>query len=97
MSEGATGRWLTWTLWSILGILVATASLTLITLQFGGVHGVELNPFSFARRSYSLYEIPLFRWQVRSVRRQDITSTTTDTTPGNNNSTVLPFRSAAAS
>ncbi|MDX1947934.1 MAG: hypothetical protein SFU86_21220 [Pirellulaceae bacterium] len=69
-------RWLGWLGWSLLGTLALVALVAFLTLQFGAVHGVELNPYSFARRSYSLYEIPLIRIQVRGVRREDIANRT---------------------
>jgi hypothetical protein len=52
--------------------LGATGLIAFLTVQFGAVHGVELNPHTFARRSYSLYEIPLVRLQVRGIRREDV-------------------------
>ncbi len=71
-------RWLVWTGWSVLGVLVAMALTSLATLFFGAVHGVELNPYSLARRSYFFYEIPLIRWQVRGIRREDVGSIVVD-------------------
>jgi hypothetical protein len=71
-------RWLVWTGWSLLGVLAAVSLGTFLTLWFGGVHGVEINPHTFARRSYSFYEIPLLRWQVRGIRREDVASTSVD-------------------
>jgi hypothetical protein len=71
-------RWLVWTGWSLLGALVALSLGTFLTLWFGGVHGVEINPYTFARRSYSFYEIPLIGWQVRGIRREDVASTSVD-------------------
>ena len=71
-------RWVVWTCWSLLGVLIAVSVVALLTLWFGGVHGVELNPYTFARRSYSFYEIPLVRWQVRGIRREDVSSNTVE-------------------
>jgi hypothetical protein len=71
-------RWIGYVGWTLLGLLVALAVLTFATVQFGGVHGVELNPYTFARRSYSLYEVPIVRWQVRGIRREDVTSAVVD-------------------
>ena len=65
-------RWLKWTGWGLLGVALSALVLFYLTMQFGGVQGVELNPHSFARRSYSLYEIPLIRIQVRGIRREDL-------------------------
>jgi hypothetical protein len=65
-------RWLKWTGWGLAGVALAAVALFYITVQFGAVQGVELNPHSFARRSYSLYEIPLIRVQVRGIRREDL-------------------------
>lgn len=65
-------RWIGWLGWTLLGVLAVSACVAFFTLQFGAVHGVELNPYSFARRSYSLYEVPVIRWQVRGVRREDV-------------------------
>jgi hypothetical protein len=65
-------RWFVVTLWSLLGLLAATGLVAFLTVQFGAVYGVELNPYTFARRSYSLYEIPLIRLQVRGIRREDV-------------------------
>ncbi|MEX2176175.1 MAG: hypothetical protein WD872_17570 [Pirellulaceae bacterium] len=67
-------RWIGWALWSVLGLAFAACLVTFATLQFGAVHGVELNPYTFARRSYSFYEVPLIRWQVRGIRREDVAS-----------------------
>ena len=44
-------RWIVITLWSLLGLLAATGLVAFLTVQFGAVHGVELNPHTFARRS----------------------------------------------
>jgi hypothetical protein len=71
-------RWVGYVGWSLLGILLTVSFVFLITLIFGGVHGVELNPYSLARRSYSFYEIPLIRIQVRGIRREPVQSTTVD-------------------
>ena len=71
-------RWVVWTGWTLLGIFIAVSAVFLLTLWFGGVHGVELNPYTFARRSYSFYEIPLLRIQVRGIRREDVSSVTVD-------------------
>jgi hypothetical protein len=65
-------RWLVWTLWSVLGVLAAVGVVSLATLWFGAVHGVELNPYTLARRSYFFYEIPLIRWQIRGIKREDV-------------------------
>ena len=45
----------------------------LLTLMFGGVHGIEFCPQTFERRSYSFYEIPWIGVQVRGVRHVDLT------------------------
>lgn len=71
-------RWLVWTGWSVLGVLAAVGVVSLATLWFGAVYGVELNPYTLARRSYLLYEIPLIRWQVRGVKREDVSSLLAD-------------------
>ncbi len=67
-------RWVPYAGWTLLGLLAALAVVTFATVWFGAVHGVELNPYTFARRSYSFYEVPLIRWQVRGIRREDVTS-----------------------
>jgi len=71
-------RWLVWTGWSVLGVLVTVGVVSLATLWFGAVHGVELNPYTLARRSYFFYEIPLIRWQVRGIKREDVSSIVAD-------------------
>lgn len=71
-------KWLITTGWTVLGLVVAGLVATFATVQFGGVHGVELNPYSFARRSYSFYEVPIIRWQVRGIRREDVASVVVD-------------------
>jgi hypothetical protein len=71
-------RWVARVGWTFLGLVVAAAVGTFATVQFGGVHGVEINPHSFARRSYSFYEVPIIRWQVRGIRREDVTSVVVD-------------------
>ena len=70
--------WVRYVLWALLGVLLALAVVTFVTVQFGAVHGVEFNPHSFARRSYSFYEVPIIRWQVRGIRREDVASDCTD-------------------
>jgi hypothetical protein len=65
-------RWLAWTGWTLLSLILLVGIGAFITRQFGGVYGVELNPHTFARRSYSFYEIPLLGWQVVAIRRDDI-------------------------
>ncbi len=62
----------------MLGALAAVGVVSLATLWFGAVHGVELNPYTLARRSYFFYEIPLIRWQVRGIKREDVSSITVD-------------------
>ena len=84
-------RWLVWTGWSVLGALVAVALTSLATLFFGAVQGVELNPYSLARRSYFFYEIPLVRWQVRGIRREDVGSIVVDFLEGENFPLIDPF------
>jgi hypothetical protein len=69
-------RWLVVTLWTLLGLVLTAGAVTFATVWFGGVHGVEINPYSLARRSYSFYEIPIVRWQVLGIRREDVTSIT---------------------
>jgi len=71
-------RWLVWTGWSVLGVVAAAGAVALATLWFGSVHGVELNPYTLARRSYFFYEIPLIRWQVRGIKREDVISHVAD-------------------
>jgi len=71
-------RWLVWTGWSVLGVLVTAGIVALATLWFGTVYGVELNPYTLARRSYFFYEIPLIRWQVRAIQREDVGSIVVD-------------------
>jgi hypothetical protein len=70
--------WVRYTGWTLLGILATSGFVALITYWFGGVHGVELNPYSFARRSYSFYEVPIIRLQVRGIRREPVTCTAVD-------------------
>ena len=67
-------RWLVYGLWTMVGLLGTVAAAAFLTFWFGGVHGVEFNPYTFARRSYSFYEVPILRWQVRGIRREDVTS-----------------------
>jgi hypothetical protein len=71
-------RWIGYVGWTLLGLLVALAVLTFATVQFGAVHGVEFNPYTFSRRSYSFYEVPIIRWQVRGIRREDVASVVVD-------------------
>lgn len=71
-------KWLINAGWTLLGLVVAGLVVTFATVQFGGVHGVEINPHSFARRSYSFYEVPIIRWQVRGIRRDDVASVVVD-------------------
>jgi hypothetical protein len=80
-SRRASKKWPRWLVvggWTGLGLLAIMGVLAFITLQFGAVHGVEFNPYTFARRSYSFYEIPLIRLQVRGIRREDVSSITED-------------------
>jgi hypothetical protein len=79
--SSARRRWPRWLIavgWTALGVVAAGLVVTFATVQFGGVHGVELNPYSFARRSYSFYEVPIIRWQVRGIRREDVASVVVD-------------------
>lgn len=71
-------RWIVISAWTTLGLLTSAALIAFLTVQFGAVYGVEFNPYSFARRSYSLYEIPLIRVQVRGLRREDVPSLAVD-------------------
>src|SRR5687767_1593084 len=71
-------RWVRYALWTLLGILGTLAVGTFVTVWFGAVHGVEFNPYTFARRSYSFYEVPVVRWQVRGIRREEVTSAVTN-------------------
>jgi tetratricopeptide (TPR) repeat protein len=72
-------NWLLWTGWSLLGLLAGAALLGLVILWFGSVWGVELNPYTLARRSYLFYEIPLIHLQVRGIKREDVGSIAVDT------------------
>jgi hypothetical protein len=58
-------------------VLVVVAATTVaglfVVLAFGQVHGVEFSPQSFQRRSYTFFQIPLIRWQVTPVWRDDQT------------------------
>jgi hypothetical protein len=67
-------RWLIWIGWTLIVLLIFVGIGAFITRQFGGVYGIELNPHTFARRSYSFYEVPLLGWQVVAIRRDDVES-----------------------
>ena len=74
-------RWKTWLARlgiGLLAVLAAGAFCSFLVLQFGGVHGVEFNPHTFKRRSYSFYEIPLIGYQVRRIRHEDLTGPVED-------------------
>ena len=69
-------KWAVWTLWGLLGVVLAVLLVAFVTAQFGAVHGIEMNPYSFERRTYSFYEIPLIRVQVLGIRRNPVTDVT---------------------
>jgi hypothetical protein len=71
-------RWLIWSGWTLLALLILFGIGTLVTWRFGGVYGTEINPHTFARRSYSFYEVPLIGWQVVAIRREDVESDAVD-------------------
>ena len=62
----------------LLVVLAAGGFASFLVMQFGGVHGVEFNPHTFKRRSYSFYEIPLVGYQVRRIRHEDLTGPVED-------------------
>jgi hypothetical protein len=71
-------RWLVWSGWTVLALLLLLVAGALLTWNFGGVYGIEINPHTFARRSYSFYEVPLIGWQVIAIRRENVASDTVD-------------------
>jgi hypothetical protein len=60
-------------LFGLLGLGMLSLFGVVLTVMFGGVHGIEFCPQTFERRSYSFYEIPWLGIQVRSVRHRDMT------------------------
>lgn len=83
-ASGAGARWGLRVLVALLAVLGIAAVGTWMTLSFGSVYGVELNPETFQRRSFLYYEIPGLGWQVRKVERIDSTGKTEEFLQTNN-------------
>ncbi len=77
-SPGSAGTrpWLPFVGWSFIGLLCAILLVFVVTVIFGGVHGLEFCPQTFERRSYSYYELPLLRMQITGERHEDLTGDT---------------------
>ena len=56
-----------------LGAVLLGGVFVYSTAQFGFVHGEEFSPYSFKRRSFTYYEIPVFGIQVSPIRHDDTT------------------------
>jgi tetratricopeptide (TPR) repeat protein len=69
-------KWLPWIGWCAFGILASALLVWIVTLWFGGVHGIEFSPQTFERRSYSFYELPIIGIQVTAIRHEDVTKST---------------------
>jgi hypothetical protein len=77
-SPGSTGgrSWLPTLGWSLIAVLGTILFVFVVTVIFGGVHGLEFCPQTFERRSYSYYELPLLRIQITGERHEDLTGDT---------------------
>lgn len=71
--RGKLSPWLVRLGLGLLATLTTTLIVAMLTLIYGGVHGVEFCPQTFQRRAYSFYEIPWIGIQVRAVRHVDLT------------------------
>src|SRR5437868_506319 len=69
-------RWIPIVGWSFIGLLGVTLFVFVVTVMFGGVHGLEFCPQTFERRSYSFYELPVLRIQMTGERNEDLTGPT---------------------
>jgi len=68
--------------WALVGLVGVTVVGVVVTVMFGGVHGVEFCPQTFERRSYSYYELPILRIQVTGERHEDLTGPTEEYVSG---------------
>lgn len=75
-SSTTSRRWIPIVGWSFIGLLGVTLGVFVLTVMFGGVHGLEFCPQTFERRSYSFYELPVLRIQVTGERNEDLTGPT---------------------
>lgn len=75
-SSASSRPWLPVVGWSLIGVLGAILLIFVVTVVFGGVHGLEFCPQTFERRSYSYYELPLLRMQITGERHEDLTGDT---------------------
>ncbi len=75
-SQSGTRRWFPIVGWTVVGLLGVTLLAFVATVLFGAVHGVEFCPQTFERRSYSYYELPIFRVQITGERHEDLTGPT---------------------
>ena len=69
-------RWIAIVGWGFIGLLGVTLFVFVLTVMFGGVHGLEFCPQTFERRSYSFYELPVLRLQMTGERNEDLTGPT---------------------
>lgn len=67
-------RWRSRLGWGLLTIAGASFLVTFIVMLFGQVVGEEFSPFSFQRRSFHYFKLPLLRVQVWPVRRVDVSN-----------------------
>src|SRR6476620_5349369 len=75
-SSSTSRRWTPILGWTFIGLLGVTLFISVLTVMFGGVHGLEFCPQTFERRSYSFYELPVLRIQVTGERNEDLTGPT---------------------
>ncbi len=75
-SSSTSRRWIPILGWTFIGLLGVTLGVFVLTVMFGGVHGLEFCPQTFERRSYSFYELPVLRIQVTGERNEDLTGPT---------------------
>lgn len=59
---------------AVLGLLLISGVIFLVTVYFGGVQGQEFSPTNFQRRDFAYVEVPLVRLQVTPITRQDASS-----------------------
>lgn len=75
-SSPTSRRWIPILGWAFISLLGVTLGVFVLTVMFGGVHGLEFCPQTFERRSYSFYELPVLRIQVTGERNEDLTGPT---------------------
>jgi hypothetical protein len=82
-------QWQTRAILAVVGMIAMVAAIGMATLWFGLITGEEFCPFTFTRRTFFYYEVPLIGAQVSPITR-DVNTNALATFLKSNNYIVIP-------